>query len=102
MMALQRFQELPHHRGWDGSFKGEKETPVYPCDTPAPNGDLSPREREVVRLIAEDLTSREIAERLNISTKTVNYHRQEIKHRIGVRGTAGIVRYAVRNGIIEP
>lgn len=75
---------------------------MLPRDTPATNGDLSPRELEVVRLIAKDLTSKEIAERMNISIQTVNFHRQEIKHRIGVRGTAGIILYAVRNGIIRP
>ena len=71
-------------------------------DGPAQNDHLSSRQREIVKLIAEDLTANEIAERMNLSPKTVNFHRQEIKHRLGVRGTAGIVRYAVRNGIIEP
>jgi DNA-binding CsgD family transcriptional regulator len=53
-------------------------------------------------LIAEDLTSKEIASRMGLSVKTVLFHRQEIKRRLKVRGTAGIVRYAVRHGIIEP
>ena len=65
------------------------------------NNKLTQREREIIKLICEDLTSKEIAARMNISVKTVNFHRQEIKHRIGVKGTAGIVRYAVRSGIIE-
>ena len=71
-------------------------------DAPAQNGHLTTRQHDIIRLIADDLTSKQIAKGMNISTKTVSYHRQEIKHLIGVRGTAGIVRYAVRNGIIEP
>ena len=64
--------------------------------------DLSPRQREVVKLIAEDLTSKVIASRMSLSVKTVLFHRQGIKRRLNVRGTAGIVRYAIRHGIIEP
>ena len=72
-------------------------------DEKAPsNSRLTEREREVIRLMCEGLTAKEIAGRMNISAKTVEFHRQQIKRRIGVRGIAGIVRYAVRNGIIEP
>ena len=69
-------------------------------DIPTQNGHLTARQLEIIRLIAEDLTSKEIADRMNVSIKTINFHRQEIKNRIGVRGTAGLVRYAVRNGLI--
>ena len=72
------------------------------AETASSNRRLTEREREIIKLICEEMTAKEIAERLNISVKTVEFHRQEIKHRIGVRGTAGITRYAVRHGIIEP
>ena len=67
---------------------------------PARNA-LSLRQLDVVRLIAEDLTSKQIAASLGISVKTVTFHRTEIKRQLGVKGTAGIVRWAMRNGVIE-
>jgi DNA-binding CsgD family transcriptional regulator len=66
------------------------------------NGVLSPRQQEVVKLIAEDLTAKEIAARLCITEKTVEFHRDHIKQRLSVSGTAGITRYAIRYGIIDP
>ena len=63
---------------------------------------LTPRQQDIVKLIAEDLTAKEMAERLGISAKTVAYHRDLIKKRLSVTGTAGIVRYAIRYGIINP
>jgi DNA-binding CsgD family transcriptional regulator len=62
---------------------------------------LSPRQEQLLKLIAEDLTSKEIGKRLKISMKTVDFHRGELKNKLGVRGTAGLVRYAIREGIIE-
>jgi DNA-binding CsgD family transcriptional regulator len=63
---------------------------------------LTSRQREIVKLIALDLTSKEIGERLEIAQKTVEFHRDVLKRRLDVRGTAGIVRYAIRHGIIDP
>jgi DNA-binding NarL/FixJ family response regulator len=60
---------------------------------------LSAREREVVQLIAEGYTSRQIADRLGLSVKTVSNHRASIIEKLGVRTTAGLVRYAIRAGI---
>ena len=62
---------------------------------------LTDREMKIVRLIAEDLTAKEIGFKLGISVKTVEFHRQSIRKRLGVEGIAGIIRYAVRNGLIE-
>jgi len=53
-------------------------------------------------LIAEDLTAKEIGDRLEISAKTVEFHRDLIKKRLGGVGTAGIVRYAIKAGLIAP
>jgi DNA-binding CsgD family transcriptional regulator len=63
--------------------------------------NLTVREIEVLQLLAEELTSKEIADRLGISKKTVNFHRHSMKKRLKVRGTVGIIRYAIREGIIE-
>ena len=62
---------------------------------------LTNREREIVRLTAEGLTEKEIGFKLGISAKTVEFHRQSIRKRLGVEGIAGIIRYAIRNGLIE-
>ena len=65
------------------------------------NGHLSSREIEVVKLLAEDLSSKEVAARLGIAEKTVNFHRQQIKQRLDVKGIVGMVRYAIRHGMVE-
>lgn len=64
-----------------------------------PLSRLSPRQIEVLRLITEGLTSREIASRLKLSEKTVETHRSAVAQRLGIRDVAGLVRYAVRVGL---
>ena len=66
-----------------------------------PFTQLSSREREVLRHIAEGLSAKEIATRLNISTKTVEAHRTSLMRKLGVRKATELVRYAVRHGLIE-
>jgi DNA-binding NarL/FixJ family response regulator len=63
---------------------------------------LTPRQIEVLRLIAEGHTNREIARRLDLSAKTVESHRGEVMKRLGVHDIAGVVRYAVRVGLVTP
>ena len=63
---------------------------------------LSNREREVLHLIAEGLSAKEIAADLKISTKTVEAHRTSLMRKVGVRKATELVRYAVRHGLIEP
>jgi DNA-binding CsgD family transcriptional regulator/tetratricopeptide (TPR) repeat protein len=62
---------------------------------------LSPRELEVVRLVAEDLTSAEIAERLVISPRTVTTHLDRIYNRLGIRSRTALVRYALEAGLLD-
>ena len=62
---------------------------------------LSAREREVVQLVAEGRTNKEIATKLNISVKTVDAHRTNIMRRLSLHSAAELVRYAIRNKIIE-
>jgi DNA-binding NarL/FixJ family response regulator len=64
-----------------------------------PLARLSPRQIEVLRLITEGLTSREIASRLSLSEKTVETHRSAVAQRLGIRDVAGLVRYAARVGL---
>ena len=63
---------------------------------------LTPRESEVVKLIAEGLTSREIADTLVISEKTVDRHRGNVLEKLGMRNRVELTRYAIRRGLIEP
>ncbi len=63
---------------------------------------LSGREREVLHLIAEGLSAKEIAVELSISNKTVEAHRTSLMRKLGVRKATELVRYAVRHGLIEP
>jgi two-component system, NarL family, response regulator NreC len=62
---------------------------------------LSPREREVLQLLAEGKTSRDIASYLNISIKTVDTHKMNILHKLGLKTLAELVRYAIREGMVE-
>jgi len=63
---------------------------------------LTPRELEIVQLIAESRTSRDIAELLTISEKTVERHRANILDKLGLRDRVQLTRYAIRRGLIEP
>jgi DNA-binding NarL/FixJ family response regulator len=63
---------------------------------------LTPREREVVKLIAESYTTREIADELVISVKTVERHRANILEKLGFRDRVALTRYAIRRGLVEP
>jgi DNA-binding NarL/FixJ family response regulator len=69
----------------------------------AKDTDLLPeRQREVLVLIAEGMTTNQIAERLFLSPKTIEYHRAQLADRAGASSIAGLVRFAVRNGLIDP
>ena len=64
--------------------------------------DLTPREQEVVKLVAEAHTNKEIAEILHLSEKTVENHRSNAMKKLGMRDRVELVRYAIRKGLIEP
>ncbi len=66
-----------------------------------PGDPLSPREREVLQLLAEGKATKEIAAALGISARTAESHRKRIKSKLRIRDTAGLVRYAIRRGLIE-
>lgn len=67
-----------------------------------PRAVLTPREDEVVKLIAEGNSSRDIARLLTISVKTVDRHRENVLAKLGMRDRTELTRYAVRVGLIEP
>jgi DNA-binding NarL/FixJ family response regulator len=72
-------------------------------DTPdaQPQTRITPREREIIQLLSEGKSNKEIAVALDISTRTVETHRASIKHKLGLESLGDIVRYAIRNKIVE-
>jgi DNA-binding NarL/FixJ family response regulator len=67
-----------------------------------PADPLTPRELEVVKLIAEAYTNKQIAETLKLSEKTVESHRANVLSKLGMRDRVELVRYAIRRGLVEP
>jgi DNA-binding NarL/FixJ family response regulator len=67
-----------------------------------PDDPLTPRESEIVKLIAEGHSSKEIAELLVISDKTVERHRANVLEKLGMRDRVDLTRYAIRRGLVEP
>ena len=63
---------------------------------------LTPRQREILQLVAEGHTSKQVAERLGLSFKTVEAHRAQIMERLGLDDVTGLVRFAVRVGLVIP
>jgi RNA polymerase sigma factor (sigma-70 family) len=74
---------------------------LEPSIEESPLEALSPREREILQLVAEGKTSQEIAERLSISSKTVDTYRSRLMHKIEVDDVAGLVRFAIQYGVIS-
>jgi DNA-binding NarL/FixJ family response regulator len=71
-------------------------------DLPIREDPLTPREQEVVKLVAEGYTNKQIAGTLVISEKTVERHRANILDKLGMRDRVELTRYAIRRGLIEP
>jgi DNA-binding NarL/FixJ family response regulator len=63
---------------------------------------LTLRERQVLQLIAEGKSTKDVASLLGISVKTAESHRTRLMHKLGIHETASLVRYAVRQGIVQP
>jgi len=67
-----------------------------------PRDQLTPRQREILQLIAEGHSTKDIAQILFISVKTVETHRAQLMERLDIRDVAGLVRYAIRMGLVRP
>lgn len=63
---------------------------------------LTPRQRQILQLVAEGLGTRQIAERLFLSVKTVESHRMQLMQRLGIFDVPGLVRFAIRHGLVPP
>ena len=75
---------------------------AYVAISSASPPELTEREREVLQLVAEGRTSKEIADKLGITWKTAESHRTHIMEKLGIHDIAGLVRYAIRHGLIQP
>ena len=67
-----------------------------------PLDQLTPRQREILQLIAEGHSSKQIAHRLDASVKTIESHRASLMERLDIHDIAGLVRYAIRQGLVSP
>jgi DNA-binding NarL/FixJ family response regulator len=74
---------------------------AYLSKTDAPADPLTTREREVLQLVAEGKTTKEIASVLDLSVKTAETHRTKIMRKLEIHETAGLVRYAIRRGLVQ-
>ena len=84
--------------GFAPAARGKK---AKPEDTPV-HGRLTSREREIVQLVAEGRSNKDVAEAFGISVKTVETHRAAIMRKLELGNLSDLVRYAIRNGIIQP
>jgi DNA-binding NarL/FixJ family response regulator len=83
---------------------GASQAIVEACGTPAAadGAHLTPRERQVLQLVGEGKSTKQIAEALRISIKTAEFHRGRLMKKLNVHDTANLVRYAIREGWIAP
>jgi DNA-binding NarL/FixJ family response regulator len=63
---------------------------------------LKPRQLEIALMVADGLSTRKIASQLDVTTKTEEYHRYEISKTLGIKSTALLVRWLIREGLLEP
>jgi DNA-binding NarL/FixJ family response regulator len=82
----------------DGFLKGD----TRPRDSESDGIRLTPRQREIVQLLAEGKSSKEVAVALDLSVKTAETHRANIMRKLDCHSVSEVVRYAIRNKIIEP
>ena len=107
-VLVQAVEHLSHHRPFFTSRVSELLLKEYrgrdegPAESPSSWVPLSPREREVVQLVAEGKSSKAVAEALGISVKTADNHRANIMRKLGLHSVSEWVRYAIRNKIIAP
>jgi DNA-binding NarL/FixJ family response regulator len=84
----------------DGFLDREKSSGIVKTDD-STTDVLTSREREVIQLLAEGKTSKEVAVALNLSVKTAETHRTNLMRKLGLHSVADLTRYAVRNGIVQ-
>jgi DNA-binding NarL/FixJ family response regulator len=92
---------LVRHRPWFSESISETLLTKFLASSEPQSGNLTDREREVVQLVAEGKINKEISAALGISVKTVETHRASVMHKLQLKTIAQLVRYAIRNHIVE-
>jgi len=75
---------------------------AYMAKKDLPYDPLTPREQQVLQLIAEEKTTKEVAIILGVSVKTAECHRTKLMQKLDIHSAAGLVRYAIRRGVVQP
>jgi DNA-binding NarL/FixJ family response regulator len=90
------------HRMLASRFNGRCGQSAIARNSTQPGKEITPREEQVLKLLAEGLVNKQIASELNISIKTVSNHRLDIMKRLGIHHVAGLTRYAMSEGLVDP
>lgn len=85
-----------------GPSVSEAVVKAYVSGGPVESDPLTPRERQVLQLVAEGKTTKEVAVILGITAKTAEMHRASLMEKLNIHSAAGLVRYAVRHGVVQP
>ncbi|HJS67024.1 MAG TPA: response regulator transcription factor [Nitrospiraceae bacterium] len=99
---IQAIQEVSRGKLYLTPGVSEAVVQAYLAKTEMPPEPLSRREREVLQLVAEGKTTKEVGVLLGISTKTAESHRTRIMAKLNIHETANLVRYAIRRGLVHP
>lgn len=99
---IQAIQEVSKGGVYMSSGVSQTVVQAFLAKTQLPPDSLTSRERQVLQLVAEGKTTKEIAVVLGISVKTAESHRTRIMKKLGIHETAGLVRYAIRQGLVQP
>jgi two-component system nitrate/nitrite response regulator NarL len=89
------------HSGGTYISSGVSDVLMSACESDAAAGPLTTREQTVLLILAEGMSNKEVACKLDISIRTVETHRRNIKRKLGISSTAGLVRYAINNGLVS-
>ena len=89
-------------RLWDRCEEARRLCMVFRDHLNGCSGNLTVRETEILRLVAEGMANKEIAVALGLSVKTVEFHKHQIYERLSVTSTAALVRHAIKIGLIQP
>jgi two-component system, NarL family, response regulator NreC len=84
-----------------GTGMGNAVVEAYLSGAKEPSDPLTPRERQVLQLVAEGRTTKEIAQLLGVGVKTAESHRTHLMDKLDIHDTAGLVRYAIRKGLVQ-
>lgn len=101
-LLVSAVESLVMHKPFFTGIVSEKMLASFLSTTEAPKAVISPRERMVIQLISEGYSNKGMSRVLNLSVKTIETHRAAAMRKLAVNSTAGLVRYAIRNRLVEP